>query len=1027
MPDPNSAVSASGSSKFSISEMRSKLVAMKKDQGAMSQKLTVLAEKRKQEHAAPAASQLSKKMKKAPLGIAVTHTCLQRVFDALAKATEEHIGPYDSWCTDVLRTIDSHILQPLAVVDGVGVPSAICPSLETDIQPATCESGVPAATPRTDGPVSPPLVSTDLLLAAARELPTHNICVLRTYVRDARNALEALHSGDKTIYVRNTAIVQALLPVWRRYGRLFAATAAPDGPLHAVLRLEGASQLPIDDGPAHGGDDPTHGDRFAGYAITRKERVFVLRLVERDPDDLPILAHCIAHSPRQSAASSHYNGGGSATRSFRYFDIAGPAGSKSGAAGIGQPSTESKSGSPRNDGPSDSGGPTTADAACTDAAQDFWKGIAKFDRPVMEHEIYSYLRQRTNKDVGRTIKMLKHAVQLWPDSERLWDVYLELYTRQRVPPEEAVAAFADATKFHPHSMCLWRRYVVWCGWNAAHKKGADVGETFHIRLAMVTAMAIKLLASAPVADQAEQISATVAELIIYYWDSLWQGMMSPVLAADAGSGRGSHEQNVARLLAHMHNCLTASSLPDLLTEISTMRLTQPPEEAPTKNAPGRKWSSSKWVLAGLLLPHHLLAVGQVYASCSITAEHVPRPVLERLVAALHARGSRQSVYFINLDNSSWRDSAAAGDRQAPKPGVATAICNVLGGILRGLQKPTLPQQQGRFNEQTLGNSKAVCLASIKATIAQLQQSGLADAGSQQAECEQILWSIRSAPTSGVDLRRVLELMAGSDVCKFLLISQALCTGPFPGDATRAAQLVDLLWDHAVLVAKDAGIDAVATECPGACLAGLDGEADTAAASNLQQAQLVKQRIADTRALYYRLLGYAGQEAPASLDALKQGLADIDGASDDVSVFRDRIRCRAGVWTNIALVEMLHDNQSAESAQPVGQSAVPAVLWLRCGLEHLATMDAGSRAQVWALLFRLTMTQRPLDAQEIAAMGRDLVQPTDANPVQTTQQCYALVNFVLQAVLLAVPSDETLAAIANYLAADARANWELAIR
>ncbi|KAJ2783821.1 hypothetical protein H4R18_001496 [Coemansia javaensis] len=926
--------------RLSPAEMRAKLVAMKKDQSEISQKLAVLAVKRKQEQQAappplqPEASPASKKQK-GPPDTASMSTNVDRVYDALTSAVEACIGPYEKWCASALAVLDSHALQPLVAIDGI-----------------------------------------------VKTIPSPHASVLRKYLADMRQALGVLSTADRQKGISNARIAKMLRPVWARYRPFFATCIAADSPLRSVLVADKPDPVETVSVPH---------DEYLANDITRKERVFIARLVGTEHSaDMPIMNQCVLHVPAPPTRAS------TPDRAFRYFDLA------ASKPGIVPPPAAAAAADPSSAGGSSSA-PDSPAAAYSAAVQEYWNGIQNATRPVMEHEVYNYLRARTNKDVGRVIKSLKSAIQRWPGSERLWDLYLELYSRQRVPPEEVVAAFADATKFHPHSTCIWRRYVVWCGWCAQQKKAHGSAEASQIRLSMVAAMAVQVLAGTPEPDRAGTTSATIAEILIHYWDCLWQSIELLVPPALPAARHQATTRAVSRVLAHMHACLTAGTLSELVAEISSMRVLATPAGAHKPPAAAAAHPSA-WALSELLLPHHLLAVAQVYASCFIDTEYVPRLVLDGLYAALHAKGDHQAVYFIDLDRVVQR---GPGGRKAPNPQVTGMLCKLLGRMLSSLQQQRTPRQAAMADAETLSGSRELCLTSIKATLAQLQQYSPVDVEPRLAECEEIFWTTRYAPADSAGFQRVPDMMAETGACRFLLVAQAVCAGAFPGDAAQAAQVAELLHRHATTIANDIRtIDTPAAEPP-------------AAGST-------RERIEDTRRLYYRIVGYTGTGRPADAEELSQRLQHAPDAGDNAQLFYNRIRKTAGVWTNIALVELLHASHCANTAQQTDQAAQAAQAWLRFGLRCLPASMAGGRAQIWALLLRLTMVQRPLKPEEIAEMGRDLTQPRDASPLQVAPQCYLLVNLVMRAVLNGAPTDETLGAIAAYLAREARANAETAI-
>ncbi|KAJ2607298.1 hypothetical protein EV177_005593, partial [Coemansia sp. RSA 1804] len=190
------------------------------------------------------------------------------------------------------------------------------------------------------------------------------------------------------------------------------------------------------------------------------------------------------------------------------------------------------------------------DSAYSKALRWLWKDNSKKSGENFNISLYPSLYTKTNKRVSRSMLYLKKALQASPSSEKLWDLYLELYSRQDVPDSEVVSAFSDATKFLPHSISIWRRYARWCGWNTLRNIGSNAESTaWQGCLSMVTSMAIKCLSGD--GQTFEGLSKSGPEN---------KDPPKPVV------------QFKSRLVAHMHACLAASSTKVLCDEISDLSI-----------------------------------------------------------------------------------------------------------------------------------------------------------------------------------------------------------------------------------------------------------------------------------------------------------------------------------------------------------------------------------------------------------------------------------------------------------------------
>ncbi|KAJ2433922.1 hypothetical protein IWW41_001773 [Coemansia sp. RSA 2522] len=530
------------------------------------------------------------------------------------------------------------------------------------------------------------------------------------------------------------------------------------------------------------------------------------------------------------------------------------------------------------------------------------------------NDLSTHINNRTNKKVGKVVLLLRNALEQHPESEKLWDLYLELYTRQKVSELDAVSTFSDATRFHPHSICIWKRYVVWCGWNAMNHVKESTVIVWLERLQMVAPMAIKCLASSQARPRSEELSATISELVIYFWNCLWAVHGARAQPANSTSF-------VPSLLAHMRACLLAKSVQALSDKMASFK-----------------------------------------------------PDMEAVEL-----GEKE---LDSLNGQTWGDMTAA------------------------------------YDKQLADDSHALCLTSIDTTIAQLRRQQPRVLEKRSIKREELFWNFYRTTVSDEDIQSLSGMMADRRVLKFLLIVAALSASEFPGDEQHAKVVITALWRHAILAAKSLGIDTSVFE-----LSGMppDGSNDISKA-------VVKRRAANARELYYQIIRYQGSAPPTSQQQLDEALMATGTSAEGAGASRDHTWDHAGVWTNIALVELLCFGGEC-GKQALDQGAIDvALLWLRYGLKHFDTDNAGSRAQLWACILCLTMTQRSLEPADIVEMHDDLMSPpSSADSFQNILPCFTLVNFVLRAVLQANPSDQTLNAVGSYLVTHGLSNSELAVR
>ncbi|KAJ1756499.1 hypothetical protein LPJ58_003727, partial [Coemansia sp. RSA 1591] len=1008
--------------KSAVATLRAKLVSMQEEQSSISKRLVVLAEKRKQGATATGASEkqqqqpqskkvkpnsaASQKKQQAPASIS-----LSLVQSTITNSLNMHVVAYEDWCADMVNSLDSCVLQPLTVIDRIGVPSMVCPPLgvgasqTADERPidgakttknrlghnsvsavqssgaqkgyAPYESvlgGADSATSIPDDniaimdtcPVDLDKLTSSHLLSAIKEAPWRGGHVVRRYYEDMRRALSVYttDSNDATLLIPIGDLARTLLPVWNKYKQQFPQKElTPKNMLYAALELGKTKR------------DTT--SNLCG--LSRKEMSHVSLLVKHTDHHLPILNRDITLF---SNPNSKQKG------TFRYFDAASSATSESS-----ETSSEVKSGQ--------SAGSHKGDKEYHKALQLFWKGLPLFNRAPTMNDLSTHINNRTNKKVGKVVLLLRNALEQHPESEKLWDLYLELYTRQKVSELDAVSTFSDATRFHPHSICIWKRYVVWCGWNAMNHVKESTVIVWLERLQMVAPMAIKCLASSQARPRSEELSATISELVIYFWNCLWAVHGARAQPANSTSF-------VPSLLAHMRACLLAKSVQALSDKMASFKPDMEAVELGEKEL-DCKWHVRKWALAGLVLPHHLLCISQAFLCCLVTRQFVSWHVVDRVFAALHSRVSCQAVYFIDIDN--------VDEPVKLKPFALTAVHSIYGGMLEALNGQTWGDMTAAYDKQLADDSHALCLVSIDTTIAQLRRQQPRVLEKRSIKREELFWNFYRTTVSDEDIQSLSGMMADRRVLKFLLIVAALSASEFPGDEQHAKVVITALWRHAILAAKSLGIDTSVFE-----LSGMppDGSNDISKA-------VVKRRAANARELYYQIIRYQGSAPPTSQQQLDEALMATGTSAEGAGASRDHTWDHAGVWTNIALVELLCFGGEC-GKQALDQGAIDvALLWLRYGLKHFDTDNAGSRAQLWACILCLTMTQRSLEPADIVEMHDDLMSPpSSADSFQNILPCFTLVNFVLRAVLQANPSDQTLNAVGSYLVTHGLSNSELAV-
>ncbi|KAI8325431.1 hypothetical protein GQ54DRAFT_283146 [Martensiomyces pterosporus] len=425
-------------------------------------------------------------------------------------------------------------------------------------------------------------------------------------------------------------------------------------------------------------------------------------------------------------------------------------------------------------------------------------------------------------------------------------------------------------------------------------------------------------------------------------------------------------------------------------------------------------STAEWVLAKVLLPHHLLFVVQTAAHCSLEGSFVPRAVLRSMYAALYSGPRSQSTYFICLE--------AFAKRHALDPSDVPRISGLFEHIQKALANHhRIDARAGDQVQPTVYHkSRCMCLAAVRATLAQLKEHMLVCMGSQGDDCESLAYRIARRPTEEACIPHLLEGISAAGVENCILVAALCCTSHgsrAPWDrATRILRVYAKFLDATMKSSADRSM-------PFALPTGINGS-DTISANELRQwAQ-------EARSVFYEAVGYSGAASPMSPKDLSLRLvaASSDEALADTGANPKQLwRTRSGFWANIALLELLHGYYE-NNRESVGSGALDsAVAWLRCAFNYLGRDDAGSRAQIWMLLLRLRMAQAPLTHGDLAQMHADLAPDSDLLRLHASTPCFALVNHVLGTILRLAATTETLKAVRSYIASVAPTNTELTVR
>ncbi|KAJ1667722.1 hypothetical protein EV178_001190 [Coemansia sp. RSA 1646] len=967
--------------------------------------------------------------------------------------------------------LDKCILQPLIVADGIGMPALANPTLgilskvelssqdysdtvlsvtlpeeETNL---TASDYIPYESPFGSTDVSHNLenkvsgleelgeLSTAHLLEAMDLTPIAHPASIKQFHKEINASIHKFCKGKQPgskINSRTVALV--LLPIWKSYARTLQLGAVKkNNPLYSAIGLDSLA-APISDISSRVG--------YHFVAIMRnKDRKALAKTFKRHAGYLPILNRELAFYPNSSDKPSDANNAPTAAelasastvaaaaalegRSVRYFDIAlDEDGSDSSGvdSDIDDELDEDSIGfgnarSDMND--------YSDERICFKVLRYVWKGDENKRSGSFNVNSYIVLDANHNKRVGKAMVYLKKTLQEYPESERLWDLYLELYSRQHVADSEIVSAFSDATKFHPRSFIIWRRYIQWCGWNTLRSIGSKADSaSWQGCLSMITAMAIKCLCGEEKSVRSEKVSATIAEMVVYFWDCSWATFES-LSKLEAGNKDVPKPvvQFKSRLVAHMHACLTASSTKSLCDEISDLSASN--TSISRGKMAGNSWKSTEWILGRMLLPHHLLFVGQVFICCFVEATFVPRAVLERMYASMYEGIRYQSTYYLCLDNAAKKCAYVdVDDGKGPQlqPYIVSVIRKMFGGIKdvllwHGGTEFKSSAEQGSSLRRTIQQACGLCSASMRATLVQLKQSLLAPTADVESitECEDLLRIINKNsfkapfdPKAGL-----LRVVAEQSFEAPLLMACLLCADDGEPNEVKLINAVCALREHSVLAAQSMGIDTTSFKLP------IEDRIDHKTSSR----ENISLWISEARQLYYNMIGYVGAPQPKSERAL--ALNFVSSQDDAASSTRPQFCKRAGTWTNLALIEVLHSVFELGSNLASRSAIDSAMVWLYHGQKQLSADNVGGCAQLWAMIMHFSMFSKPLQQSEIVKMHNDIGSTNDGHTLHITPVCHLPPNFVLRTVLDSVHSDDTISAIGNYVSYLSVDNAELAIR
>ncbi|KAJ2624669.1 hypothetical protein GGI26_001363 [Coemansia sp. RSA 1358] len=1102
--------SDTNSKKQHIELLKTKLATMQAEQIGMSQKLASLTKKREQlmqQSQQPAKSRdaLEDSTKLPPAKkqkITLTNgestptslcTKVAMLIDIVAPAAAENkmVNGHENIHAEIsTRTIDSCILQPLLVSDGIGMSSLANPAagILLDIGTTNCRSAIssrtqmrisgsmPAASkvsPLSDTsyvPYDSPIgstfvkhtsksfaaatdglskVTTEDLMEAVRAEPVAHPSSVKQYYKEINDALCSLCKNNSVeVELSNKLIAETLVPIWKTYARILRKGAiSKKNPLYAEIGLSGTYVYTDDIATIVG---------YHQAAILRsKEKRTMRRVLLKNIDSPPVLNHDLAYKPKLNSRPPKKTGFSKPDvvgYGDRYFETdlnaADDSGSDiddsdsgSGSSADADPESGSDTDAELDNAPYEAseGGfdigerhssSNTAEQSYKKALHYLRRGFQYRNGVALDTGAYGHLHVETNKRVGRAMLYLKNLLQLHPQSEKLWDLYLELYSRQNIEEIEIVSAFSDATKFHSRSICIWRRYVQWCGWNTLHNASSRASSTsWQGRLSMVTSMAIKFLSAEHSTMLSEDISAAIAEMVVYFWDCTWAVLESQSAAASGSTGTsGSAVQFKSRIMAHMHACFTANSVKVLCSEISGMRTHN--NSVARSNGTGGAWKSSEWFLGRILLPHHLLFIGQIFLYSFIEASFVPRSVLVRMYAALQAGLHCQSTYFLCLDNAA--ESKMALDKNNAinprlQPYVISVIRKLLGNIkdiILKCDKDSTALSPDCSSGAIIQSSADLCFASIRVTLLQLKKhlQEPTRSISMVVDYEEAMHFINTQPLESMVAKKdILQAILERCMDKPILITCILCNGnDGESGGFKFEYAAYILREHAIMAAQSMDFDTSAYK----------QHPWLSACDDIKNRDHVIGWIADARQLYYKMVGYVGSLHPISERMLAMNLVSERGdIQNNAAAIRKRFYECSGVWSNIALIEIMYAFYKANSDSSISQQTITsALLWLRHGITALDTANTGGRAQLWAMIMHISMLNGPLQQSELGRMHRaNECFNEGRRTLHTVFTCFSPVNFILFSVLDAKPSDDTINAIGHYVSHLASNNAELAIR
>ncbi|KAJ1954860.1 hypothetical protein GGI12_005696, partial [Dipsacomyces acuminosporus] len=492
---------------------------------------------------------------------------------------------------------------------------------------------------------------------------------VKSYYAELKKGLEML-GVPQNGRVPNPDVARILVPMLSRYkDALPRESLSPSNPLYSALDIEQPQEL-------------MHGAVIQTFGSTRSKTgslsmISLHSAVDNARQLQPILnrdlLELVCPPPRSRRAESNRNG-----RTARYYDSMFNADSSSDTSGSDDSDSDSGSHSDAHldsdaasDAASDAGAdvernagsakpnldanemPGSSDEICRHALRILARNSPLEKRSCSVYDTLLYLNKPGRKQVGRAVKFLSASLHAHPESVRIWDLYLELYIRQNANNNEAISAFTDATKFHQDSPPIWSRYAQWCGWMVKSSLPSLTDcMSWHTRLCMVTAMAVKCLAGDCTALLPEDKSAAIAELVVYYFECTWHAF--DFLYSKQPDAVGTLYAKLVpakdQLISCMVACLESKTVQRLCVEITNTRILNDQAKPLSLSQPITA-GNSEWALSRILLPHHLLFVVQVVGHCTMKKAFVPRTVLQGMYAALHLDIEYQSTYFFSLANA----------------------------------------------------------------------------------------------------------------------------------------------------------------------------------------------------------------------------------------------------------------------------------------------------------------------------------------------------------------------------------------